>query len=64
MGGRLATIAMLNPMTPIVEAHRDVLIRGSWPSAGFGYVGVAAVIFLGIAWLGFHRAEFRFAENV
>ncbi len=64
MGGRLAQFAMLNPMTPIVEAYRDVLIRGVLPAPAFAYVSLASLAFLGVAWLQFHRAEFQFAENV
>ena len=48
----------LNPMTPILDAYRDVILFGRLPpmpemAAVFG----ASVIMLGIAWVMFHRAE-------
>jgi ABC-type polysaccharide/polyol phosphate export permease len=64
VGGRLAEVLMFNPMTPIVEAYRDVLIRGVVPGPAFGYAAVASFVLLGVAWVQFHRAEFQFAENV
>ena len=65
VGGRLGALLELNPMTPIVEAYRDVLLRGQWPHGpSFLASAVAAAAVLLLAWVGFHRAEFRFAENV
>ncbi|HUF30569.1 MAG TPA: ABC transporter permease [Gemmatimonadaceae bacterium] len=61
--GRLGLVFRLNPMTPIVEAYRDVLLRGTLPSpAGFGWAMFVAiaVLFAGIAL--FRRSEPRFAE--
>ncbi len=64
-GGLLARIMAWNPMTPIVDAYRDVLIRGQLPPAiSFGSAAALSIVLLGIAWLTFHRAEFEFAENV
>jgi ABC-type polysaccharide/polyol phosphate export permease len=63
-GGRTAEVMELNPMTPIIDAFRDVLIRGQLPGPSFGYAtAVSAVVFIG-GWLVFHRSEFLFAENV
>jgi ABC-type polysaccharide/polyol phosphate export permease len=54
----------LNPMTPIIEAYRSVLIRGQWPAAmPITIVAAFSCLFLGWAWLVFHRSEFQFAEN-
>lgn len=65
VGGRLGAILQLNPMTPIVEAYRDVLLRGTNPFTPiFLGVCVVSLVTLGLAWLRFHRAEFEFAENV
>jgi lipopolysaccharide transport system permease protein len=65
VGGRLGQVMRLNPMTPIVEGYRDVLLRASWPfSAEFLAVSVFSVFVLAFGWLRFHRAEFSFAENV
>jgi ABC-type polysaccharide/polyol phosphate export permease len=63
-GGRLATVLSLNPMTHIVDAYRDVLLRGTWPSGAFALTaGFSVLLLLGV-WTFFHRAEFEFAENL
>jgi ABC-type polysaccharide/polyol phosphate export permease len=64
VGGRLAAILAFNPMTQIVDAYRDVLLRGAWPSTAFGAAAVVSLILLLGAWQFFHRAEFEFAENL
>ncbi len=65
IGGTLGTVLRLNPMTPIIDAYRDVLLRGQLPEAApFATAAVVAVAGLGIAWLSFHAAEFSFAEHV
>jgi lipopolysaccharide transport system permease protein len=65
VGGRTGAILRFNPMTPIVEAYRDVLIRGQAPfNEPFLYAAVVALVLLGCGWIVFHRAEFRFAENI
>ena len=65
IGGRLADWLMLNPMTPIIDAYRAVLLRGEWPALGpLAYAaGVSIVVLLG-AWTVFHRTEPYFAELV
>jgi lipopolysaccharide transport system permease protein len=62
--GRLFRLVQLNPMTPIIDAYRDVLIRGTLPSQAFGVTVVSTFFILATAWVVFHRAEFRFAENI
>ena len=61
----LRILFSLNPMTPILNGYRSVLILGQWPE--LGELGVAVVIscalfLLGAVW--FHRQEFVFAERV
>lgn len=64
VGGLTGKIMALNPMTPILEAYRDVLLRGHTPNTSFLITtGVAALMLL-VAWIIFHRAEYEFAENV
>jgi len=64
-GGTLGQVLQLNPMTPVIEAYRSVLLRGEMPPAApFAYAGVMAFVTLAFAWVVFHRAEFQFAENV
>jgi lipopolysaccharide transport system permease protein len=65
VGGRLSWVLALNPMTPIIDAYRAVLLDGTLPPlASFGAAALASAVLFGAAWLGFHRAEFRFAENI
>jgi ABC-type polysaccharide/polyol phosphate export permease len=65
VGGTLGAVLRLNPMTPIIEGFRSVLLYGRLPPAGpFLYSAVVSVLLLVFGWLAFHRAEFRFAENI
>jgi lipopolysaccharide transport system permease protein len=65
IGGHLAALMRLNPMTPIIDAYRSVLLFGDPPfSRAFAGAAVASFGVFMIAWLVFHRAEFRFAENI
>ena len=65
VGGWLSQALQLNPMTPIIDAYRAVLIRGELPPAGpFAIAAALAVVTLAVGWTVFHRAEFKFAENV
>ncbi|MGH7720097.1 MAG: ABC transporter permease [Gemmatimonadaceae bacterium] len=65
VGGTLGQLLRLNPMTPIVDAFRSVILRGELPPAGpFSYAATVSVVILLGGWLLFHRAEFKFAENV
>lgn len=65
LGGRLALLMQLNPMTPILDAYRSVLLLGRMPDPGpFAFASGASFVLLVACWLAFHRAEFRFAENI
>ncbi len=65
IGGWLGMLFMFNPLTPIIDAYRSVLLRGELPAAGpFALASVCAVFLLVVSWLAFHRSEFKFAENV
>jgi homopolymeric O-antigen transport system permease protein len=64
IGGTVGTLLQLNPMTPIIDAYRAVLLLNSPPSAAFGWAAAASVVALLMAWVVFHRAEFQFAENI
>jgi lipopolysaccharide transport system permease protein len=65
VGGRLGALLQLNPMTPIINAFRGVVLQGVVPDVG-RLVGVAAAsgVALLVAWVVFHRAEYKFAENI
>jgi ABC-type polysaccharide/polyol phosphate export permease len=65
VGGWTGRLVRLNPMTTIIEGYRDVLIRGHLPDLqALAVTSSASLLMLCLAWLAFHRAEFRFAENV
>jgi ABC-type polysaccharide/polyol phosphate export permease len=64
VGGYLGGVLALNPMTPIVEAYRQVLLLGVWPGPGFWATAGVSIVVLTASWLVFHRAEFQFAESV
>lgn len=65
VGGLTGRVMALNPMTPILDAYRDVLLRGHMPDPTV-FLGTTflSLALLGIAWVIFHRAEYDFAENV
>jgi len=63
IGGKLGVLLMLNPMTPIIDGYRSIILRGQLPEAGPLAVAAAlAAVTLLAGWLVFHRAEYRFAE--
>lgn len=65
IGGTTGKIMAFNPMTPILEGYRDVLLRGHLPDGtSFMITTVLSVVLLFVAWVVFHRAEYEFAENV
>lgn len=65
VGGTAGVILALNPMTPIIDAHRSVLLRGELPPAGpLMWASLVAALTLAFGWYVFHRAEFRFAEEL
>lgn len=65
VGGWLGTLLMLNPMTHIIDAYRSVLLHGTMPpmAAMASLLGICLATFAA-AWVTFHAAEFRFAENI
>jgi lipopolysaccharide transport system permease protein len=64
VGGTMGTVMAFNPMTPILEAYRDVLLRGRVPDSTFLITTGITALCLVVAWVIFHRAEFEFAESV
>ena len=65
IGGTLGMVFAANPMTIIIDAYRDVLLFGRLPAAGpFAITALVSVVFFLWAWFTFHRAEFKFAENI
>ncbi len=65
VGGMAGRLLQFNPMTPIIEGYRDVLLRGHGVDpASFMVTTAVSALFLVVAWVVFHRAEYEFAENV
>jgi lipopolysaccharide transport system permease protein len=64
VGGRLGAALAFNPMTPLIEAFRDVVIGQQLPGTAFAVTFVGSAILLAVAWMSFHAAEFEFAENL
>lgn len=61
----LQRILMLNPMTPLLNAYRSLILEGRFPQAG--PLLLAAVISIAIFFIGaalFHKTEHLFAENI
>jgi lipopolysaccharide transport system permease protein len=64
VGGKLGILLELNPMTPIIDGYRALILRGQIPPLGpLALATVLAFVTFFIAWLTFHRAEFKFAES-
>jgi len=64
VAGTLGTIMRHNPMTPIIDAYRSVLLLNAAPPAAFGESAAVSCIILFAAWLLFHHSEFQFAESI
>jgi ABC-type polysaccharide/polyol phosphate export permease len=65
IGGTLGQVLALNPMTPILDGYRDVILLGRQPfTPAFGIAALVSLITLAVGWIVFHRAEFRFAESI
>jgi homopolymeric O-antigen transport system permease protein len=64
IGGWLGVVLALNPMTPILDAYRSVLLQGQRPGLPFFGAGAVAVLALAVSWWWFHQAEYEFAESL
>ena len=64
-GGVLSTLLKLNPMSPIISAYRDIILRGVAPS----WLELSPAIFFSVVllvtgWCWFHRLQYLFAERI
>lgn len=58
-------VLALNPMTPIIDAYRAVLLHGQLPDPiGFGYAALLSVVVAVYAIHAFHENEHQFAEII
>ena len=60
----LRTLLMLNPMTPIIDTYRAVLVQRELPGLRFIQVALVSCGCFAVACLTLHRSEFEFAENI
>jgi ABC-2 type transport system permease protein/lipopolysaccharide transport system permease protein len=62
--GTLGVVLQMNPLAPIIDGYRAILLRGELPSV-IPFTAVAVVSFglFAVGWIVFHRAEYAFAEN-
>lgn len=65
IGGRAAKVLQFNPMTPIVDGYRAVMVTGQSPfTAPFAIAAMVSVAVFVTGWVVFHRSEYSFAERV
>ena len=61
---RLQKILNLNPMTPILDAYRDVLLRGKLPDINtLGYAFIISIVIFLLGWIIFYKMQCKFAEK-
>lgn len=61
----LQKILLLNPMTPIIDSYRAVILEGKLPD--IGNLSIAIIISISVFLIGaiwFHRSEHLFAESI
>jgi ABC-type polysaccharide/polyol phosphate export permease len=64
-GYRLGIILRLNPMVAIIEAFRNIVLRGQPPDPGqFIVPAVVSIVAFVASAVIFHRMEYKFAENI
>jgi ABC-type polysaccharide/polyol phosphate export permease len=65
LNGTLGVLLQLNPLAPIIDGYRAVLLRGELPHpTAFAATAAFSLCLFAVGWLVFHRAEYAFAENV
>ena len=65
LDGVWGRILALNPMTPIIDGYRHVLLEGQLPDPlSFGYASLVALVLMLIGFRWFHESEYLFAENI
>ena len=61
--GNLAWLAWLNPMTPILDAYRGLIVGGeTWFKPEFGVAALVSLVLLVFGWRWFRGVEGKFGE--
>ena len=64
VSGPLGLVLQMNPLAPIIDGYRAILLRGELPSAiPFASAAVLSFVIFAVGWIVFHRTEYTFAEN-
>ncbi len=62
---RYRSLIKFNPLVPLVEAYRAILIQGEWPSmASLSILAVCSVGLLALSYTVFMRASYHFVEEL
>jgi len=54
----------VNPLAPLAEGWRDILLDGQWPSGELFYAVGLTVVALALGWFTFRRLEDSFADGI
>ena len=57
-----AWVTKLNPLAPLIEAWRSILLDGDWPSTDIYYAIALSLVAVVVGWLAFRRLEDGFAD--
>jgi lipopolysaccharide transport system permease protein len=61
--GLLGVALQMNPLAPIIDGYRAVLLRGELPDAvAFAAAAGVSCVLFAVGWVVFHRTEYTFAE--
>lgn len=61
---RFEWVTWVNPLAPLMEAWRDILLANRWPEPTLGLTAGAAVLALALGWFIFRKLEDDFADAV
>jgi len=64
VGGALGAVLAGQPMSAIIDAYRATLLYGQAPTPAFFVAALTSGVLFALAWLVFHRSEFKFAERI
>jgi len=57
-------VTVVNPLAPLAEGWRDILLDGEWPTADLVYSVAITVAALVVGWFTFRRLEDSFADGI